>query len=219
MAKLKAGVLISGRGSNLLALLQACAAPDFPAEIALVISSRAAAAGLAHARQFGVPCKVIPHRDYPDRESFDRMVSAALEAAGIELVCLAGFMRIFSPWFPARWSGRIVNIHPSLLPSFRGLNVQQQAIDAGVRVSGATVHFVTENLDGGPIVAQAAVPVRQDDSVDTLSARILKAEHELYPLVLRWFGERRVRLMPIPGKPDRVVVDGVAPDATILWPP
>ncbi|HKU96882.1 MAG TPA: phosphoribosylglycinamide formyltransferase [Vineibacter sp.] len=217
MAKLKAGVLISGRGSNLLALLDACAAADFPAEIALVVSNRADAAGLAHAARFGVPSTVVPHRDFPDRERFDHAVSAALEDAGVELVCLAGFMRIFSPWFPAHWANCLINIHPSLLPSFKGLHVQQQAIDAGVRVSGATVHFVTNDLDGGPIVAQATVPVHPDDTADTLAARILQAEHALYPLALRWFAERRVRLQSTPGKPDRVIVDGVAPDAALLW--
>lgn len=214
MAKLKTGVLISGRGSNLLALLQACAAPDFPAEIALVVSNRADAGGLAHAASFGVPTKVVPHGDHPDRESFDRVVSAALEEAGVELVCLAGFLRIFSPWFPARWQHRIINIHPSLLPSFKGLHVQRQAIDSGARISGATVHLVTEDLDAGPIVAQGAVPVRQDDTADSLAARILKVEHELYPLALRWFGERRVT---VEGR--RVGVAGVAPDATVLWRP
>ncbi|TXL82215.1 phosphoribosylglycinamide formyltransferase [Vineibacter terrae] len=219
MARLKAGVLISGRGSNLLTLLEACAAPDFPVEIALVVSNRPEAGGLSHAQRFGVPATVIPHRDFPDREAFDRAVGAALEAAGVELVCLAGFMRIFSPWFPARWANRILNIHPSLLPAFKGLHVQQQAIDAGARVSGATVHLVTDDLDGGPIVAQAAVPVHPDDTADTLAARILKAEHALYPLALRWFGERRVRLVPQPGKPDRVVIDGIAPGGAILWRP
>jgi phosphoribosylglycinamide formyltransferase 1 len=219
MARLKAGVLISGRGSNLLALLEACAAPDFPAEIALVVSNRADAPGLAHAGRFGVPAEVVSHRDYPDRESFDRVLSAALEAEGVELVCLAGFMRIFSPWFPTHWANRILNVHPSLLPSFRGLQVHQQAIDAGARVSGATVHLVTPDLDAGPIVAQAAVPVHQGDTAETLAARILKAEHQLYPQVLRWFGEGRVRLVPKPGRPDRVLIDGIAPDATLLWRP
>jgi phosphoribosylglycinamide formyltransferase-1 len=219
MAKLKAGVLISGRGSNLLALLEACAAPDFPAEIALVVSNRAEAPGLAHAQHFRVPARVVPHRDHPDRESFDRIVSAALEAVGVELVCLGGFMRIFSPWFPTRWPNRIINIHPSLLPSFKGLRVHQQALDAGARISGATVHFVTHDLDAGPIIAQAAVPVHQGDTADSLSARILKAEHDLYPLVLRWFGERRVRIVAEPGKPDRVLIDGIAPDAAAIWRP
>ena len=219
MAKLRAGVLISGRGSNLLALLEACAAPDFPAEIALVVSNRAGAPGLAYAQRFGVPARVVAHGDHPDRESFDRIVSGALEAQGVELVCLAGFMRIFGPWFPARWANRIINIHPSLLPSFKGLRVQQQAIDAGTRISGATVHFVTHDLDAGPIIAQAAVPVHQGDTTDSLSARILRAEHDLYPRVLRWFGERRVRIATEPGKPVRVLVDGVPPDGTILWRP
>jgi phosphoribosylglycinamide formyltransferase-1 len=128
-------------------------------------------------------------------------------------------MRIFSPWFPARWSNRILNIHPSLLPSFRGLDVHQQAIDAGVRISGATIHLVTPDLDAGPIVAQAAVPVHQGDTAETLAARILAAEHELYPMVLRWFGEGRVRLEPVAGKAPRVVIGGVAPDAALLWRP
>ena len=219
MARLKAGVLISGRGSNLLTLLEACAATDFPVEIALVVSNRPEAGGLAHAQRFGVPATVIPHRDFPDRESFDRAVSAALEAEGVELVCLAGFMRIFSPWFPARWANRILNIHPSLLPSFKGLRVQQQAIDANARVSGCTVHIVTSALDDGPTVAQAAVPVLATDDADTLSARILATEHELYPLALRWFAEGRVRLEPREGLPPRVVIQGVPPDAALLWRP
>ncbi len=219
MAKLKAGVLISGRGSNLLSLLRACAEPDFPASVAVVVSSHADAAGLAHADRFGVPKTVISHRDYSNRESFDRAVSTVLESHGVELVCLAGFMRIFSPWFPTRWANRILNIHPSLLPSFKGLDVHQQAIDAGVRVSGATVHLVTPDLDAGPIVAQAAVPVHQGDTAEKLAARILAAEHELYPLVLRWFAEGRVRLEPVAGKIPRVVIDGVAPDAALLWRP
>ncbi|HJQ58395.1 MAG TPA: phosphoribosylglycinamide formyltransferase [Vineibacter sp.] len=216
MARLKVGVLISGRGSNLLALLQACGQPDFPAEIVLVVSDRADAAGLGHADRAGVPTAIVPHRDYADREAFDRVVSAALEAAGVELVCLAGFLRIFSPWFPARWPDRIVNIHPSLLPAFKGLRVQQQAIDAGVRLSGATVHLVTADLDAGPIIAQAAVPVLPDDTADSLAARILAAEHALYPLVLRWFAEGRVRLERAAGKPDRVRIDGLGDDAALL---
>jgi phosphoribosylglycinamide formyltransferase-1 len=219
MARLKVGVLISGRGSNLLALLQACSQPDFPAEITLVVSNRADAGGLAHAQRAGASSLVISHQDYDDRERFDRAVSAALEAAGVDLVCLAGFLRIFSPWFPARWANRLVNMHPSLLPAFKGLHPQQQAIDAGVRLSGATVHLVTSDLDAGPIIAQAAVPVLPDDTAATLAARILVAEHELYPLVLRWFGEGRVHLHRAPGKPDRVRVDGVAADATALWRP
>jgi len=195
MAKLKVGVLISGRGSNLAALIEAAKAPDYPAEIVCVVSNVATAAGLKIARDAGVPTAAISHRDFPDRESFDRAVSADLEKHGVELVALAGFMRIQSAWFPARWAGRIINIHPSLLPAFPGLHVQQQAIDAGVRVSGCTVHFVTPELDAGPIIAQAAVPVLAGDDADKLAARILRQEHRLYPEVVRWFAEGRISLI------------------------
>jgi phosphoribosylglycinamide formyltransferase-1 len=194
MAKLKVGVLISGRGSNMAALIEAARASDYPAEIACVISNVATAPGLVTARRARVPTAVISHQEYPDRESFDRVVSAELEKCGVELVALAGFMRIQSPWFPERWKERILNIHPSLLPAFRGLHVQQQAIDAGVRISGCTVHFVTADLDGGPIIAQAAVPVLPGDTAETLGQRILRQEHRLYPQVLRWFAEDRISL-------------------------
>ena len=141
-----------------------------------------------------MPTAVISHRGQPDRETFDRAVSAELERHGVELVALAGFMRIFSPWFPTRWADRLINIHPSLLPCFKGLHVQQQALDAGVRLSGCTVHFVIPDLDAGPIIAQAAVPVLAGDTAETLSARILRQEHRLYPLVVRWFAEGRIAL-------------------------
>lgn len=192
MARLKVGVLISGRGSNMAALVEAARAADYPAEIAVVVSNRADAPGLAHAAEHGIPTAVVSHRGQPDRETFDRAVSAELERHGVELVALAGFMRILSPWFPRRWAGRLLNIHPSLLPSFKGLHVQQQALDAGVRISGCTVHFVTPDLDSGPIIAQAAVPVLPDDDADRLAARILRQEHRLYPEVVRWFAERRI---------------------------
>jgi len=217
MAKLKAAVLISGRGSNMAALIEACRAPDFPAEIALVFSNRAEAPGVAHARRYGIAVEVMSHKGWADREAFDRAMSALLERAGCELVCLAGYMRIFSPWFVARWAERIVNIHPSLLPLFKGLHPQRQALAAGVRLSGCTVHYVTADLDAGPTIAQAAVPVHQDDDEETLAARILEAEHRIYPLVLRWFGEGRVSLQRDDGG-ERVVVRGVAPGATVLWP-
>jgi phosphoribosylglycinamide formyltransferase-1 len=194
MAKLKVGVLISGRGSNMAALIEAARAPDYPAEITCVISNVATAPGLAIARRASVPTAVISHREFPDRESFDRVVSAELERCGVELVALAGFMRIQSPWFPDRWRERMLNIHPSLLPAFRGLHVQQQAIDAGVRISGCTVHFVTAELDTGPIIAQAAVPVLPGDTADVLGQRILRQEHQLYPRVIRWFAEGRISL-------------------------
>jgi phosphoribosylglycinamide formyltransferase-1 len=212
VAKLKVGILISGRGSNMAALIEAAGVKDYPAEIACVVSNVASAAGIETARRGGIATAVIPHKDYPDRETFDRAVSAELEKHGVGLVALAGFMRIQSPWFPQAWAGRIINIHPSLLPSFKGLHVQQQALDAGVRLSGCTVHFVTPDLDSGPIIAQAAVPVLAGDSADTLAARILRQEHRLYPLVVRWFAEGRIRL-----EGDKAEVAGVPQGATLLF--
>jgi len=212
MAKLKVGVLISGRGSNMAALIEAAKVADYPAEIALVVSNVADAPGIALAQKAGVPTAVVPHRGQPDRETFDRAVSAELERHGVELVALAGFLRIFSPWFPIHWASRLINIHPSLLPSFKGLHVQQQAIDAGVRLSGCTVHFVIPDLDAGPVIAQAAVPVLPDDSEATLSARILRQEHRLYPMVVRWFGEGRISLSGA-----KVAVAGVPDGATLLF--
>ena len=212
MAKLKVGILISGRGSNMAALIRAAEATDYPAEIACVISNVASAPGLETAREAGVATAAIPHKGFPDRETFDRAVSAEFEKQGVQLVLLAGFMRVFSPWFPGHWAGRVINIHPSLLPSFKGLHVQQQALDAGVRISGCTVHMVVPDLDSGPIVAQAAVPVLAGDTADTLAARILRQEHLLYPLVVRWFAEGRIAVVG-----DRVTVSGVGPGATLLF--
>jgi len=212
MAKLKVGILISGRGSNMAALIRAAQATDYPAEIACVVSNLASAAGVALAREAAIATAVIPHKDFADRESFDRAVSAELERHGVELVVLAGFLRIFSPWFPERWRDRLINIHPSLLPAFKGLHVQQQALDAGVRVSGCTVHLVTPDLDAGPIIAQAAVPVLAGDTANTLAARILRQEHRLYPLVVGWFAEGRISI-----EGGKVEVTGVAPGATILF--
>jgi len=212
MAKLKVGVLISGRGSNLAALIEAAKASDYPAEIGCVVSNREAAPGLAIAASAGIATAIVSHRDHPDRESFDRAVSAQLERHGVELVVLAGFMRIFSPWFPARWKDRLINIHPSLLPAFKGLHVQRQALDAGVRVSGCTAHLVTTDLDSGPIIAQAAVPVLPGDTEETLAARILRQEHRLYPLVVRWFGEGRIAI-----DGEKIAVRDVACDATLLF--
>jgi phosphoribosylglycinamide formyltransferase-1 len=214
MAKLKVGILISGRGSNMAALIEAARAPDYPAEIVVVVSNVASAGGLKIAEDAGVPTAAIPHKAFADRESFDRAVSAELEKHGVGLVALAGFMRIQSPWFPTHWKDRIINIHPSLLPAFPGLRVQQQAIDAGVRISGCTVHFVTPELDSGPTIAQAAVPVLADDTADTLAARILRQEHRLYPLAVRWFAEGRLSVSGT-----RVAVAGVAKGATLLFSP
>lgn len=212
MAQLKVGILISGRGSNMAALAQAAEAADYPAEIACVVSNRQDAPGLEVAAKAGIPTAVVSHRDHADRETFDRALSAELERHGVELVVLAGFMRIFSPWFPTRWADRVINIHPSLLPSFKGLHVQQQAIDAGVRLSGCTVHFVIPDLDAGPIIAQAAVPVLAGDTEEALSARILRQEHLLYPMVVRWFAEGRIAIAD-----GRVSVRDIPPDATLLF--
>ncbi len=214
MAKLKVGILISGRGSNMAALIHAARAADYPAEIACVVSNRDDAGGLEVASAAGIPTTVISHRGYADRETFDRDVSTALERHGVGLVALAGFMRIQSAWFPGHWAGRQINIHPSLLPAFPGLHVQRQALEAGVRVSGCTVHFVTPELDAGPIIAQAAVPVLAGDTEETLSARILRQEHRLYPLVVRWFAEGRIVLAD-----GRATVRDIPPGATLLFSP
>ncbi len=214
MAKLKVGVLISGRGSNMAALVRAAWDEDYPAEIACVVSNVANAPGVKIARDAGITTAVIPHGDYPDRETFERAVSTELEKHNVRLVAMAGFMRVVSPWFPQRWQGRLVNVHPSLLPAFKGLDAQQKAIDAGARVSGCTVHYVVPEIDSGPIIAQSAVPVLATDTADRLAARILRQEHQLYPLVVRWFGEGRVSLSD-----GRVAVKGVAPGAALLFSP
>jgi phosphoribosylglycinamide formyltransferase-1 len=183
--KKRVAILISGRGSNMMALVEAARAPGYPADIALVISNRPKAPGLERARAAGIKALAIDHKAFPTREAFDDAVETALRDDGIELVCQAGFMRIQSAAFATRWLGRQINIHPSLLPSFKGLHPQQQALDAGVRISGCTVHYVTPELDAGPIIAQAAVPVLDGDTAETLAERILTAEHRLYPLALR----------------------------------
>jgi phosphoribosylglycinamide formyltransferase-1 len=193
MARLRVGVLISGRGSNLQALIAACSADDYPAEIALVLSSRAEAPGLAAAAAAGLPVAVIPHRD---RRAFAAEAQPRLCQHRVELVCLAGFMRILDANFVAAWRDRMVNIHPSLLPSFRGLHAQRQALAAGVRFAGCTVHFVRPELDCGPIIGQAVVPVHPDDDEARLSERILEAEHRLYPLAVRLIAEGRVQVIP-----------------------
>ena len=193
-ARVRVAVLISGRGSNLAALIHACRAPDYPAEIVLVISNVAAAEGLKHAETAGIVTQVIPHKAFESREAFDDALDAALRNANVALVCEAGFMRIHSDSFVRRWEGRLLNIHPSLLPSFRGLHVHRQALEAGVAISGCTVHFIVPELDSGPIIDQAAVPVVRGDTVATLSARVLEAEHALYPKALRMVAEGKVRL-------------------------
>ncbi|MGA7327941.1 MAG: phosphoribosylglycinamide formyltransferase [Rhodomicrobium sp.] len=181
----RVGVLISGRGSNLASLIEACQAPAYPAEIVLVISNKADALGLSRAREAGIGTRVIDHKAFGGREEFDGCLTLALKEARADLVCNAGFMRLHSSAFVREWRGRQLNIHPSLLPAFRGLHPQARALEAGVRISGATVHFVSEEMDAGPIVAQGAVPVLPIDDEETLSARILAMEHRLYPFALR----------------------------------
>lgn len=193
-ARIRTAVLISGRGSNLKSLIDACAAPDFPAEIVLVVSNVESAGGLQFARDAGIATVVIPHKPFPTREAFDAEIDRALRDADVALICEAGFMRIHSEWFVKRWEGRILNIHPSLLPLFKGTKVHEQVLAAGVSESGATVHYLVPELDSGPIVAQAKVPVLPGDTVETLSARVLEAEHRLYPDAVRMVAEGRVQM-------------------------
>lgn len=183
-------VLISGRGSNLRALLQA----DLPVTFAAVISNRADAGGLAIAAAHGVPTQVLAHQAYADRAAYDGALAQAIDAHAPDLVVLAGFMRVLTEDFVRRYHGRMINIHPALLPAFPGLNTHARALAAGVRVHGCTVHFVTAEVDAGPIIAQAAVPVRAGDDAETLAARVLRQEHRLFPTVLRWFAQQRVSL-------------------------
>jgi phosphoribosylglycinamide formyltransferase 1 len=183
-ARRRTAILISGRGSNMAALIAAARSPDFPAEIALVISNRSEAGGLAVARRAGVAAAVVDHKIYAGREEFEASMQALLDIHRIELICLAGFMRILSAPFVTRWRGRIINIHPSLLPAFRGLDTHARALAAGVRTHGCTVHFVEPELDAGPIIAQASLEVRDDDTPETLGARVLAKEHALYPAAL-----------------------------------
>jgi phosphoribosylglycinamide formyltransferase-1 len=213
-AKLRLGVLISGRGSNLQALIDACADPAFPAEIGLVVSNVAAAGGLARAAAAGIPTKVIAHRDFASRAEFDAALSAALQAAGIGLVCLAGFMRLLTAGFVAEWHDRLINIHPSLLPSFKGIHVHERVLEAGVRLTGCTVHYVRAEMDDGPIIVQAAVPVLPGDALADLEARVQKAEHLCYPAAVRLIAEGRATV-------DGAVVriDGAAaPDRVLISP-
>jgi phosphoribosylglycinamide formyltransferase-1 len=193
--KRRVAILISGRGSNMAALIQASAAEDYPAEIALVVSNRADAPGLEKARQAGVKTLLIESKPFgKDRAAFEAALQAALDQLGIELICLAGFMRLFTAAFVERWRGRMLNIHPSLLPSFPGLDPHGQALRAGVKISGATVHFVIAETDAGPILMQGAVAVSDHDTTETLSERILEVEHHIYPDALRLLAIGAVRL-------------------------
>ena len=193
-ARLVLGVLASGRGSNLQAILDACARPGFPARVAVVISDREQAPALERARAAGVEALWVNPKDFGDREAYDRALVRELQARGVGLVCHAGWMRILSPVYVRAFAGRALNIHPSLLPAFPGLHPQRQALEHGARVSGATVHFLDEGVDTGPIVLQAAVPVAPSDTEETLAARILVEEHRLYPEAIRLFAEGRLQI-------------------------
>lgn len=188
-------VLISGGGTNLQALIDACAKDDFPARIVKVISNNAGVMGLERAEKAGISTTVINHKDFDTREEFDEKIQEALVECGAKLICLAGFMRILDARFVNRWRNRMLNIHPSLLPSFKGLHTQERAIDAGVRFTGCTVHFVNPELDDGPIITQAVVPISADDTAETLDEKVLEKEHIIYPQALRLVAEGRVRVV------------------------
>jgi len=195
MSKKRVAILISGRGSNMMALVEAAAAPDFPAEIALVLSNRPDAAGLEWASSRDIAVATVDHKTHgKDREAFERAMQAVLIENRIDIVCLAGFMRVLTPWFVAQWTGRMLNIHPALLPSYRGLHTHERALDDGVKVHGCTVHFVVPEMDAGPIILQAAVAVEDADDADTLAARVLKEEHRIYPQALALVAADKVRI-------------------------
>jgi phosphoribosylglycinamide formyltransferase 1 len=199
--KKRVAVLISGRGSNMVALVEAAQAEDYPAEIVLVVSNRPDAIGLALAREAGIETAIVDHRQFgEDRESFERALDAQLQQHRIDLVCLAGFMRLLSPNFVRRWIGRMLNIHPALLPQFKGLHTHRRALDTGVGRHGATVHFVVPEMDSGPIVAQESVPVLEGDTEETLALRVLEVEHRIYPQALRLVAEDRATFLTSGGQ-------------------
>lgn len=212
MARMKIAILVSGRGSNMQSILEAAATSSFPAEVAVVISNIEGAPALERAESFGIKTVTIRHKDYADRESFDQRVTEEIHAASCELVVLAGFMRLLSEAFCETWRDRLINIHPSLLPSFKGLDVHARMIASGVRFGGCTVHYVRHEMDTGPIIVQAAVPIHSDDDAGTLSARILEQEHLIYPLAVKWIAEGRVRISG-----ETVRVSGVSsPDSALI---
>lgn len=194
MSRKKTAILISGRGSNMVALIEAASKADFPAEIVLVLSNKTDAEGLAKAATAGIQTKAIDHRGFEGREEFEAEVQSELEAAGVELICLAGFMRLFTDGFVSVWHNRMINIHPSLLPAYKGLDTHRRVIRDGGRITGCTVHFVRSQMDQGPIIAQAAVPVHADDTDESLAARVLVAEHALYPMALEMVANGTVRV-------------------------
>lgn len=196
MARKRVAILISGRGSNMVALIEAAKDAAYPAEIALVLSNRPDAAGLARARAEGIATAVVDHTAFgKDRESFERALQAALEGHRIDLVCLAGFMRLLTPWFVRRWEGRLINIHPALLPAFKGLDTHARALAAGVAFHGATVHFVVPDMDAGPTIVSASLKVHDTDNAETLAARVLELEHRIYPLALKLVAWNYVKMI------------------------
>lgn len=211
----RVAILISGRGSNMTALIEAARAHDFPAEISVVVSNKADAAGVARAREAGIPVEIVESRPFgKDRAGFEKALQTVLDQRSVDLVCLAGFMRLFTAEFVQRWRGRMLNIHPSLLPAFPGLDPHGQALKAGVKISGATAHFVTPDTDAGPIVMQGAVAVKDDDTAETLAERILTVEHKIYPAAVRLVADRRVRI-----DGERCVTEGAQPtDAMMITP-
>jgi phosphoribosylglycinamide formyltransferase 1 len=215
MSRKRVAVLISGRGSNMAALIEAAKDKNYPAEIALVVSNKSGAGGLATARAAGIATEVVDRTTYgKDRAAFERALQTALEKHRIDLVCLAGFMRLLTPWFVGQWQERLLNIHPALLPAFKGLDTHKRALEAGAKVHGATVHFVVPEMDSGPIIVQGAVAVQPDDNEATLSARVLAVEHRIYPLALRLVAEGRVTV-----ENGRCFIDGKpVPDAAELVP-
>ncbi|MBV1696947.1 MAG: phosphoribosylglycinamide formyltransferase [Hyphomicrobiales bacterium] len=201
MIRKRAAVLISGRGSNMTALIEAASADNYPAAIALVVSNRPNAPGLERARDAGIPTAVVDHvRFGEDRAAFERALDAILRDHRIDIVCLAGFMRLLSPWFVTRWSGRMLNVHPALLPQFKGLHTHRRALAAGAKLHGATVHFVVPEMDAGPIVEQESIAVREGDTEATLAARVLEIEHRIYPRALQALAEGKIGAAAPTGK-------------------
>ncbi|NLH82158.1 MAG: phosphoribosylglycinamide formyltransferase [Phyllobacteriaceae bacterium] len=217
--KRRVGVLISGGGSNMAALIAAARDPAYPAEIVCVVSNVADAGGLAKAEAAGVTARVVDHKGFADRESFERAVVAVLEAHEVEIVALAGFMRLLTPWFIERWRDRLINIHPALLPAYKGLHTHARALADGVKIVGCTVHFVRPEMDVGPIIVQAAVPVADDDTPDTLAARVLTQEHRIYPLALARVASGAARVVADADGRERVATRDLAgPDAALISP-
>ncbi|WP_265937396.1 phosphoribosylglycinamide formyltransferase [Siculibacillus lacustris] len=211
-------MLISGGGSNMAALIAAARAPDHPAEIVVVVSNRADAGGLAKAQAAGIATAVVDHKAYPDRRSFEEAVQAVLEAHGVEIVALAGFLRLLTPWFIERWPDRLINIHPALLPAYKGLHTHARALADGVKITGCTVHFVRPEMDVGPIIVQAAVPVLDDDTPETLAARVLVQEHRIYPLALARVASGAARVVVDGEGRERVITTGAGGDGALIAP-